>query len=112
MSCIRDIGTVSGAVEVELAHDLQRKLKQGAKRGISADRVYELNRKILLYCAPECFDDYMLYMEIDRPYEKQFYLPRRKQLKPIADAMEKLERRELEFLGISMPPSTGKTTTA
>lgn len=112
LSCIRDIGTVSGAVEVELAHDLQRKLKQGAKRGISADRVYELNRKILLYCAPECFDDYMLYMEIDRPYEKQFYLPRRKQLKPIADAMEKLERRELEFLGISMPPSTGKTTTA
>ena len=113
-SYLREIGKDSGKVELELAHKLQRKMKVGLGKGDRkfAEKIYELNRKVLLYCAPECFDDYMLYMEIDRPYDKQFYMPRRKQLKPLADAMEQLERRELELLCISLAPSVGKTTTA
>lgn len=112
-SVIRNIGTENKRVEVELAHDLQKRMK-GLSQGSDKVRqaLYALNRDILCYCAPEVTDDYILYMEIDRPFDKQFYLPRRKQLKPIADALDQLERRELEILGISLPPGTGKTTIA
>lgn len=104
-SCIRNMG----AGQIGAAHYLQGVMK---KNGLSREFAYELNRLILCYCAPECFDDFILYMEIDRPYEKQFYLPRRKQLKHLADAMERLERRELELLTISLPPGVGKSTLA
>lgn len=108
-SCIRNMG-----VRVDLAHDLMGKISkatESAPRWV-VENLYETYKKLLCYCAPECFDDFILYMEIDRPYEKKFYLPRRKQLKPLADALEKLERRELELLGISLPPGVGKTTIA
>lgn len=117
-SVIRNIGVENGKLEVQLAHELQSHMRQAMQeaqeRGLSKFRqaLYELNRDILCYCAPDVTDDYILYMEIDRPFEKQFYLPRRKQLKPIADALDQLERRELEILGISLPPGTGKTTIA
>lgn len=117
-SVIRNIGTENGRIEVELAHELQGKMKpvmnEARERGEKKFReaLYMLNRDILCYCAPEVTDDYILYMECDRPYEKQFYLPRRKQLKPIADALDRLDNRELELLGISMPPGTGKSTLA
>lgn len=111
-SCIRNIG--GERIEVYPAHYLQGVIKKNSVKGDARfrQRMYELNRLILCYCAPECFDDFIVYMEIDRPYEKQFYLPRRKQLKPLTEAMEQLERRELELLGISLPPGVGKTTLA
>lgn len=117
-SVIRNIGVENGKLEVQLAHELQSHMRQAMQeaqeRGLSKFRqaLYGLNRDILCYCAPDVTDDYILYMEIDRPFEKQFYLPRRKQLKPIADALDQLERRELEILGVSLPPGTGKTTIA
>lgn len=101
-----------------MAHHLRRRVADTVKRAKDEmkpwviENLYELNRLILCYCAPECFDDFIQYMEIDRPYEKKFYLPRRKQLKHLADDMEKLERRELELLAISLPPGVGKTTLA
>lgn len=113
-SCIRNIGEYEKKIQLQPSHYLQGLMKKASVTGDSLfrQRMYELNRLILCYCAPENFDDYILYMEIDRPYEKQFYLPRRKQLKPLADAMEQLERRELELLSISLPPGVGKTTLA
>ena len=105
-------------VQVDMAHHLKGRMADAVRRAKDEgkswviDNLYELNRKILCYCAPECFDDYVQYMEIDRPYEKKFYLPRRKQLRPLAEDMERLERRELEFLAISLPPGVGKTTLA
>lgn len=113
LACIRNMG-----VRVDLGHELQAKLRNGSKVakergwGWAVDNLYETYRKTLLYCAPECFDDYMLYMEIDRPYKKKFYLPRRKQLKPLAEAFEQMEFGELEMLGISLPPGVGKSTLA
>lgn len=109
LSCIREIGNEKKKIQVAPAHYLQRLIKQS---GVMNDNFYDLNLKVLCYCAPDCLDDYIIYMESDRTYEKQFYLPRRKQLKPLIDAMEQLERRELEILGISMPPGTGKTGSA
>ena len=70
----------------------------------------DLYRKTLLFDARYDFDCYCRYIEWNRPAKKRFYEPRRKQLKPIADAMQRLADGELELLTISMPPGTGKTT--
>lgn len=112
LSCIRQMD----GVNLHYAHKLLEEIQKGMRlyRGLDGFRsdLWEVYRKTLCFCAPECFDDYVLYMEIDRPYEKQFYLPRRKQLKPVADALQQLEKRELEILTISLPPGVGKTTLA
>lgn len=112
LSCIRQME----GVHLQYAHKLLEEIQAGMKRfkgldGFRSD-LWEVYRKTLCFCAPESFDDYVLYMEIDRPFEKQFYLPRRKQLKPITDALQQLEKRELELLTISLPPGVGKTTLA
>ena len=70
---------------------------------------YEMNKKILLYEGTESFDSFMLYNEINRPFDQQFWLPRRKVLLPICRDLEALERGELDELSISLPPRTGKT---
>lgn len=71
---------------------------------------YKLYRKILLLRASFSFDDFMLYIEIDRPPAKRFYQPRRKRLMPIVKAMQELNDGELDELFISQPPRTGKTS--
>jgi len=66
----------------------------------------------LLFLAPVDFDSYLRYMEKDRAFEKSFYAPRRKQLKPLVDALQDLADGRLELLTISLPPGVGKTSTA
>lgn len=66
----------------------------------------------LLFLAPVDFDSYLRYMEKDRAFEKSFYAPRRKQLKPLVDELQRLADGELELLTISLPPGIGKTTLA
>lgn len=105
-------------IQVDMAHYLRGKISDAVKCAKEdekywvIDNLYELNRKILCYCAYESFDDFIQYMEIDRPFDKKFYMPRRKQLKILTDAMERLERRDIEMLGISLPPGVGKSTLA
>lgn len=70
----------------------------------------ELYKRSLLLDAKYNFDCYCRYLEFNRPAKKKFYEPRRKQLKPIADQMQRLANHELDLLAISMPPGTGKTT--
>lgn len=93
---------------------LQRYAKAGLKRvGVRDEVVGDLldaYGKSLLMEAPYDFDQYMLYMEYDRPVENRFYLPRKRQLKPIVDALQELEDRKIEELFLSQPPRTGKTT--
>lgn len=72
----------------------------------------ELNRKSLLFDAPYDFDCFIRYIEWNREPSKRFYIPRRKQLKPLVDAMQELADDKLDLLAISMPPGTGKTTLA
>ena len=115
LDVIRNIGASCNTVQVDMTHYLQEKIRKAILACESPwfeEMLYDVRKTALLYTASECFDDFVLYMEIDRPFEKQFYLPRRKQLKPLADALEQLERRELELLAISLPPGVGKTTLA
>lgn len=73
-------------------------------------RMLEINKRALLFDAPYDFDAAMLYVEWNREPRKRFYLPRRKQLFPIAKAMQELEERKLRILGVMAPPGTGKST--
>ena len=56
------------------------------------------------------FDSYCIALEWYREPEKRFYLPRRKVLKPLVDDLQDLFDGKLDFLGVSMPPRTGKST--
>ena len=77
-----------------------------------AEKYRQLYKKTLLFAAPVDFDSYCQYLEWNREASKRFYLPRRKQLKPVAEALQRLAERKIKLLGISMPPGVGKTTIA
>lgn len=62
----------------------------------------------LLAAAPYDVDSFKLYIERDRPQKERFYEPRRKTLKRVSDAVQRLEDDELDILFIHMPPRTGK----
>ena len=53
-------------------------------------------------------EDFILYMERDRPQAKRFYLPRMNPLSIITEDIEDLFNRKIKFLGISLPSRTGK----
>lgn len=61
--------------------------------------------------APYLVDSFFYYIELDEkdPY-KRFYFPRRKVLKPVVTAYQEIYDGELDFLSVSQPKRTGKTT--
>ena len=77
-----------------------------------AKKLSRYYRDTLLFDAPWDFDCFCRYIEWDREPDKRFYEPRRKQLLPLARALQDLEERKITLLCISMPPGTGKTTLA
>ena len=77
-----------------------------------AEQYRQLYKNTLLYAAPVDFDSYCRYLEWNREPNKRFYLPRRKQLKVVVDALQELADGKLELLAISLPPGSGKTTIA
>lgn len=103
--------------EYKLAHDTNNKMRaalaQNFKRADSATAFFDLYKRSLLFDARDSFDSYLLYMEINRDGRKRFYQPRRRVLKQVVDALQELaDDPELELLGISLPPGSGKTTLA
>ena len=98
------------------AHEFVKQIRQAAnamvKDGVAVDEMWDLYYRTHLFDAPHFFDSFCLYIEKDREVKKQFYLPRRKQLKVLADAIQDFEDGKLNLLGISMPPGVGKTTIA
>ena len=113
----RDYGTtIYDEDNFNAAHELNRKVRQGANRmirdGVLPDRMLDLYYKTHLFDAPHFFDSYCIYTEKDRAPEKQFYMPRRKQLLPSAEGLQKLEEGKLHTLAISLAPGVGKTTLA
>lgn len=59
--------------------------------------------------APYFVDSFKLYIERDRKRKDRFYEPRRKTLKKVSDAIQRLENDELDVLFIHQPPRTGKS---
>ena len=73
-------------------------------------KMFELNKRALLFDAPYELDAYLMYLEFNRKPQERFYLPRRRIMKRVADAMQRLVDGELDELFLSMPPRVGKTT--
>ena len=71
---------------------------------------FSVYKNALKFLAPYDFDKYCIYLEINRPAKKRFYLPRRKVLITLVKDLQDLEERKIDFLGISLPPRVGKST--
>lgn len=56
------------------------------------------------------FDAYMQYLEWDREPRKKFWQPRREKLLSVCEAMQDLYDDRLDFLAVSLPVRTGKST--
>ena len=99
----------------ELAHALNKRIRAEAnalvRRG-GGKEALSLYYDTHLFDAQHSFDSFCIYIEKDREPSKKFYMPRRKQLLPLVEALQDLEDGKLYLLGISMPPGTGKTTLA
>lgn len=114
----KDLSALCDAFEMCRAtddHDTNIEVRKNVLKHISnggGSRALELYFKTHLYDATLCFDSYLIYVEHNREQNKQFYLPRRKQLKKVVDSMQDLADRKLELLAVSMPPGTGKSTLA
>lgn len=97
-----------------LAHStneaLRKRISIAIKYRKNVEGFFELYKKTLLFDAPHFFDSYLLYLEINRKPKERFYQPRRRVLKRVVDALQKLTNDELDELFISMPPRVGKTT--
>ena len=79
-------------------------------RGVGGSEAYDLLGKLYLMNARYDFDDYLIALEWRREPEKKYYLPRRKVLKPLVADLQDLFEGEIDFLGVSLPPRTGKST--
>lgn len=90
--------------------ELQPYMRQAMKNGGDVDELYNVYSRSLLMEAPYSFEQYLMYVELDRPPAEKFYTPRRKTIKPIVDLLQKIEEHELDELLISLPPRVGKTT--
>lgn len=91
------------------AISIAKKVRSNAMQNVSKDvKFYNLYNDALLFLAPDDLDSYILYIEKDRPPKERFYLPRRKTLKQIVDAIQDLADNKLDELFIHQPPRTGK----
>ena len=103
--------------DMELNYTVRKICAEKAKkfkkdRPEHAEQYRQLYKKTLLYASPVDFDSYCQYIEWNRAADKRFYLPRRKQLKVVVEALQDLADDKLDLLAISMPPGVGKTTIA
>lgn len=77
------------------------------------NQVTEIVEQYYYLCLLRSFwklEDFILYMEKNRPQGKRFYLPRMNPLSIVLEDIEDLFNRKIKFLGISLPPRTGKST--
>ena len=87
--------------------------KQISSKTLNKSFFYQCLFNVLVAETPYSLDSYFQALEFNRPLQEQFYLPRRKQLKPIVDALEDLLIYDkLDELFTSEPPRVGKTTLA
>lgn len=89
-----------------------RRLAGRFAREQGSAEMLNLYRKGLLFDAPDDLDAAFMYAEWNREPKKRFYMPRRKQLLPVVQAMERLAKRKIRLLGVMAPPGVGKTTVA
>lgn len=91
----------------KMVKTLSARYSRGTKR---INDFFKLNKITYLFDAKYDFESFLVYLEWDREPEKRFYLPRRKIMKGLVAALQKLEDDVIDILTISLPPGIGKTT--
>lgn len=95
----------------ECAQEYNKSLRKALRRlSTQSGEAYDMLGKLYRMNARNDFDDYLIALEWNREPDKKFYLPRRKVLKPLVEDLQALFYGQIDFLGVSMPPRTGKST--
>lgn len=95
----------------ERAQGYNKSLRKALRRlSTQFGEAYDMLGKLYRMNARNDFDDYLIALEWNREPDKKFYLPRRKVLKPLVEDLQALFYGQIDFLGVSMPPRTGKST--
>lgn len=98
---------------VWLSEGIMERIEAVASSDIETGRkLLDLHRRVLLTAAPYDFDSFMLFVEWNREPQRKFYVPRRKVLRPVVEALQAMADDELDLVAISLPPGVGKTTVA
>ena len=95
----------------KLIYNYRLELQKMARSGMyDFDEIENALHYLYILTAREKFDDFMIAVEWNREPQERFWLPRRKQLMVICNALQALADDRLDELFISQPPRTGKTT--
>ena len=112
-----DLLTVCKEMEPEdktYAHAVNAELRNlivsAMKKGVSSVELFPIYKASLLFDARDSLDAYLLYVELGRDPRERFYQPRRKVLKQVVDALQKLADGDLQELFLSCPPRIGKSS--
>lgn len=96
---------------VDLIDQLKKGLTDNARERNydEAEQFDILLYQSLIFGAPWLFDCYLQAVEYGKPFDKQFYMPRRHYLKRYVDGYQEILDGKLDFLSISMPKRCGKS---
>ena len=93
----------------KLIYNYRLELQKMARSGMyDFDEIENALHYLYILTAREKFDDFMIAVEWNREPQERFWLPRRKQLMVICNALQALADDRLDELFISQPPRTGK----
>ena len=106
---LRLLETQDGFEEAHRRNKEVRRLSAKYAKEQNSMKMFELNKRSLLFDAPYDFDAYLRYVEWNREPKKRFYLPRRHYLKKYVDAYQDVLDGKLDILSISMPKRAGKS---
>lgn len=112
----RDMEKENFAAAHKWSHELRSGLSCVIRKAVAdkdfrkADKANDLLYRSYLFDSPYFFDDYLQAIEFGKPLSKRFYQPRRCYLKRYVDAYQKILDGEIDFLSVSMPKRSGKTT--
>lgn len=93
-----------------LVREFRGKVNELVHNGIDMRENNKLLKKAYLLTARDKFDDFMIYIEWDRPVKEKFWLPRRSKLLTACNVLQDMEDGLMDELFLSMPPRVGKTT--
>lgn len=93
-----------------LVREFRGKVNELVHNGIDMRDNNELLKKAYLLTARDKFDDFMIYIEWDRPVKEKFWLPRRSKLLTACNVLQDMEDGLMDELFLSCPPRIGKTS--
>lgn len=112
MDCLANMYGINKDFAFPHLVNFRNELTTRVNNGEKPKEYMQLLKRAYLLSAPDKFDDFCIYAEWEREATKRFYLPRRKQLLPVAKSLQDLSDDKLDLLAISEPPGVGKTTLA